>query len=99
MQHHRANRQRERHSGIPIGMRPDKLRRSRVTFRNGQNDADEGADRRDIPAGGEPRLSAALPQDRHRQVQRLLHRSRSKLTPGEMDASLACVSNLSDRAT
>ena len=50
-------------SGIPIGMRPDKLRRSRVTFRNGQNDADEGADRRDIPAGGEPRLSAAPPQE------------------------------------
>ena len=68
-------------SGIPLGMRSDKLRRSRVTFRNDQNDADEGADRRDIPAGGEPRLSTALPQDRHRQFQRLLNRSRSQTDP------------------
>ena len=57
----------------PTGMRPDKLRRTRVAFRNGHNDADEGADIPDIPAGGEPRLRAALPQYRHRQVQRLLH--------------------------
>ena len=68
-------------SGIPIGMRPDKLRRSRVTFRNGQNDADEGADRRDIPADSNLRLSAALPQNRHRQVQRFLHGSRSQVDP------------------
>ena len=54
-------------------MRPDKSRRSRVTFRNDQNVADEGADRRDMPAGSELRLSAALPEDRHRQVQRFLH--------------------------
>ncbi len=68
-------------SGIPIGMRPDKLQRSRVTFRNGQNDAAEGAERHDIPAGGEHRLRTALPQVRHRQGQRLLHGSRSQTDP------------------
>lgn len=65
----------------PLGMRPDKLRCSRVTFRDDQNAAAEGADRRDIPTGGEPRLGTALPQNRHRQVQRLLHGSRSQPDP------------------
>jgi len=45
---------------IPFGTRPDKPRRSRVTFRNDQNAAAEGADRRDIPARSDLRLSPAL---------------------------------------
>jgi len=58
-------------------MRPDKYQRSRVTpLPNDQDYAAEAPDRRDVPARSDPRLSPALPEDRHRQVQWLLHRAR-----------------------
>jgi hypothetical protein len=50
-----------------------------VAHPNDPNEADERPDRRDVPSSSEPRLGAALPEYRHQQDQRFLHRARSQI--------------------